>query len=347
MDAYHQALIKEITAFANVQKEELQTIYIGGGTPSTYPPHLLLDTFAILKESFKIRHNAEISLEVNPGTVTEAKLLAWKKAGINRLSLGVQSLNDKVLKDLNRHQAANDVLQFMEIASPLFDNISVDLILGLPGIPDEEWKRYLQQMVAWPIRHLSMYFLTVHENTPLYFGVKQNRYQMLSDEAMVELYEWSVHFLQEHGFMQYEISNFAQPGFESKHNSVYWQRKPYKGFGLGACSFDGMQRMQNEKNLLAYLKKVEQGELLEIFEEQLTDSQALLEHIMLSMRQSSGLDLAALNRSFALKTEAVVEFVESAISDRLACLRDNKMILTPRGHSLENELVVRLMQIIE
>jgi oxygen-independent coproporphyrinogen-3 oxidase len=343
MDVYHLALCEEIKKFAAAGTESIDTIYLGGGTPSTYPSHLLLDTFGILKESFNFSPNIEVTLEVNPGTVTQERLLAWSKAGINRLSVGVQSLNDKVLKDLNRHQAARDVEQLMQAASPLFENISVDLILGLPGIADDEWKSYLSHVVSWPIKHLSMYFLTVHENTPLYFGVKQQKFLLPPDDAVVALYEWSVAFLAGHGFEQYEISNFARPGFASKHNSVYWQRKPYKGFGLGACSFDGYSRFQNDKNLLSYLKKATERQPLVVFKEELTAEQIRLETCMLNMRLRSGFDVRKfLDESSPVARKAVYELLHDMYAQGYITLDGSIVTMTARGLSVENELVVRL-----
>jgi oxygen-independent coproporphyrinogen-3 oxidase len=160
MERYHHALLKEIEQFSGnyTGSRLIETIFLGGGTPSTYPPPLLLDTFGTLIRMFTIVPHAEITIEVNPGTVNEEKLQTWKKAGINRLSIGVQSLNDGVLKNLNRHQTASSVLQLLEIASPLFENISVDLILGLPDVSPDEWKQLIQTIVTWPIKHVSVYF---------------------------------------------------------------------------------------------------------------------------------------------------------------------------------------------
>lgn len=347
MVEYHQALCQELKTFAmQAPRERIETVYLGGGTPSTYPPELLLDTFGILKEYYSFSPEAEITLEVNPGTVSEQKLQAWSQAGINRLSVGVQSLNDKVLRDLNRHQAARDVEELMEKAGPLFDNISIDLILGLPGIADDEWKAYLHKVVSWPIKHLSMYFLTVHENTPLYFGVKRQKYVLPPDESVVDLYEWSVAFLAQAGFEQYEISNFARPGYASRHNSIYWQRLPYKGFGLGACSFDGARRFQNDKNLLSYLRKARAGESLSIFAEELSDQQEKLEVCMLTMRLRKGFDVASLMTAASPVARAAAFELLHDMADRgYIVLNGSVVTMTARGLSVENELVVRLSEI--
>lgn len=344
MGQYHDALVQEIKTFAHsAPTEQIDTIYMGGGTPSTYPPELLLDTFGILNKSFKLSTNIEITLEVNPGTVTPEKIKAWADAGINRLSLGVQSLNDSVLKNLNRHQAAADVDSFMELAAPFFENISVDLILGLPGIADEEWKSYLKTVVTWPIRHISMYFLTVHENTPLYFGVKKQKFLLPPEDAVVKLYEWSVEYLAAHGFEQYEVSNFARAGHKSRHNSIYWQRLPYKGFGLGACSFDGLRRFQNDKNLLSYLKKASEEQSVIGFTEELKPEQAALEECMLGMRIAQGFEISKLLQ-YALpeRHELVWQLLRDMEEREYLAIANEKIYMTARGLSVENELVVRL-----
>lgn len=278
MTQYHKALWKEIDGYMEaVEQTPLDTLFFGGGTPSTYPDDLLLDTFGRLRGYNLLTNDTEVTIEVNPGTVRQEQLPLWKEAGITRLSIGVQSLNDQVLKKLNRQQSHTDVMTLIEQASVFFNNLSIDLILGLPGVSDEEWKQLIMTVVQWPINHISVYFLTVHEETVLFFKVKRNDITLPDEEWMVDLYEWTIACLQEHGFVHYETSNFARPGFESQHNQVYWDHKPYKGFGLGACSFDGERRLQNEKNLKEYLTKIEQGVAITIFAEELTLEQLRLE----------------------------------------------------------------------
>ncbi|MDP3889149.1 MAG: radical SAM family heme chaperone HemW, partial [bacterium] len=290
MKEYHQALLQEMEQFASnySQKIQLETIYIGGGTPSTYPNELLLDTFGRLISRFSFNEKTEVTIELNPGTVNKQQLQLWKTVGINRLSIGVQSLNESVLHSLNRKQNTSDIFFVLEHARPLFTNISIDIILGLPGISNKEWKILLQKVVTWPITHISMYFLTVHEKTPLYFKVKTNEVELLKDGTMLELYYWSCDFLAKHGFEHYEISSFARSGYQSRHNNVYWARVPYKAFGLGACSFDGITRFQNEKNLTKYLEGVQRGNDITSFSEELTDEQIHIEKVMLGLRRMKG-----------------------------------------------------------
>src|SRR5437868_9066098 len=285
MERYHKELIKEIKDFGmqsllfNAQKRALNTIYFGGGTPSTYPDHLLLDTFGILGEFFIFDKNTEVTIEVNPGTVRTEQLPLWKNAGINRMSIGVQSLNDNALQKLNRLQKASDVYALLDKAPHYFDNISVDVILGLPGISITEWKSILANIVTWNIAHISMYVLEVHDSTPLFFNVASKKVTLACDDEIADLYDWSREFLDKHGFKQYEISSFARVGYMSRHNSMYWDRKPYRGFGLGACSFDGKCRFQNEKNLMKYMESMEQDTYVPAFMEVITKEQVYAEKI--------------------------------------------------------------------
>lgn len=346
MPRYHAALCKEIEAFGNVvgRKLALKTIYMGGGTPSTYPDALLLDMSGILKNVFVINHDAEVTIEVNPGTVRTEQFAFWRSVGINRMSVGVQSLNDKALHTLNRMQSVKDVYFLLEHAQHEFDNISIDLILGLPGVTSEEWKTYIREVVTWPIKHISMYFLQVHEKTPLYFRVKSNELSLPKDAAVVELYYWSRDFLMMHGFMQYEVSNFARPGYESRHNTVYWEREPYKAFGIGACSFDGNMRFQNEKNLMKYLTGVEQGKDVTIFSEELTEKQVRLEKIMLGLRRAKGVLLDTV-------IEGLDIHEQRQVGTQLQRLKENKfieekegyLVLTTEGLIVENEIVTQLL----
>jgi oxygen-independent coproporphyrinogen-3 oxidase len=346
MDRYHKALVAEITSFYRNKSEKyrIKTIFFGGGTPSTYPDTLLLDMFAILKENFIIDKEHEITIEVNPGTVRPEQIELWKKVGINRLSIGVQSLNDNVLKDLNRHQRAQDVRDLIERAKDEIPNLSLDLIIGLPGIPEAEWKSLIMTVVRLPIKHLSVYFLTVHEGTALYFRVKRQEVQLPADDGLVDLYTWTVATLHEHGFNQYEISNFSMPGFESRHNYTYWIRKPYQGFGVGACSFDGASRFQNTKNLFAYCDALEKGESIVDFVEYLSEDQIFLETVMLGLRQCAGLNREKIISQLAEpKKEAACQMLKQLCDEGYLKENNKQVVLTPRGLAVEQEIVVRLL----
>lgn len=345
MDDYHKALCTEIKSFGEKLefRPSYSSIFMGGGTPSTYPPHLLLDMFDTLYNIADLQNGAEVTIEVNPGTVTQEALNAWAQAGINRLSIGVQSLKDDVLQGLNRHQSYAQVLSLLDMASAKFDNISIDLILGLPGVSPAEWQQMIETIVHWPIKHLSVYFLTVHENTPLYYGVKARKVMLPPDETMISMFYWTIDKLAQHGFEQYEISNYARKGYESKHNSAYWERVPYKAFGLGACGFDGNSRFQNTKNLMDYLKNAGNEELLTVFSETLGTEQAWLEKLMLGLRQRKGVNIQPLvNELTPQKQQVFLNEIKSLVAQDLLESDNNVIRFTPKGLAVENEIIVKL-----
>ncbi len=347
MGQYHQALSDEIKIFSRSwrQTAPISTLFFGGGTPSTYPDELLSELFVTLRQSFIFEEKSEITIEVNPGTVRlPDQLILWKSLGINRLSIGVQSLKDDVLKSLNRNQRAADVLTLIEVAKDLFDNISIDLILGLPGVSSDEWKTLLDTVVTFPLKHISIYFLTVHEDTPLYFKVKKEQIILPPDEDMVELYHWSCAFLIAHGFEQYEMSNFARPGFSCKHNQAYWEHVPYKGFGLGACSFDGQARFENDKRLLPYIEHASLGSIT-TYSELLTERQLFTERLMLGLRCAKGLSLKSVGNLLDNNEDFEKFCAKISILKQESLLYETNghLMLTARGLVVENQIIIRLL----
>ncbi|HEV2601626.1 MAG TPA: radical SAM family heme chaperone HemW [Candidatus Babeliales bacterium] len=345
MERYHAALMNELLMFRQKydQKLLLNTIYFGGGTPSTYPEHLLLDTFAILKRENIFADDIEITIEVNPGTVTQDKLALWSKIGVTRLSIGVQSLKDSVLQELNRHQSAADVQAVLQMAKGLFKSVSIDLIVGLPGVSQDEWREMIETVVTWPINHISVYYLTVHEDTPLYFRVQQKRVELPCDDMVVDLYQWTCNQLNAYGFEQYELSSFAKKGHESRHNRMYWSRKPFKGVGVGAWSFDGQSRFQNEKNLMLYMQAAEAGNEVIRVCDQLTDQQVHLEKVMLGLRQTRGLLLADMFDGLSVaQKESITSQIAFLQENGFIVERDDRIFMTPRGMSIENTIAQRL-----
>ncbi|MBP6869589.1 radical SAM family heme chaperone HemW [Candidatus Babeliales bacterium] len=345
MQQYHESLCKEIRDFKKSFDAQgpLKTLYIGGGTPSTYPLPSLREMFGVLREVVSFDEKTEVTFEVNPGTVEDGALELWKELGINRLSIGVQSLKDTVLQGLNRHQTKIDVINLLQKTEPLFKNVSVDFIVGLPGVSSEEWKSMILEAMSWPITHISVYFLMVHEKTPLYFKIKQKSVVLPPDDEIIDLYYWTVDILERHEFYRYELSNFAKKGFESKHNQAYWERKGYKGLGLGACSFNGQFRFQNNKNLRNYFEAVagEQGLIYE--SEEISLQQISTEKIMLGLRQAKGVDIENILQDFT--PEQQQQFKEKAEwLEMQGFVRqgDGRLYLTPRGFVVENEVAVNL-----
>ena len=345
MERYHRTLVQEIEQFASscTKKEEIDTIFIGGGTPSTWPDELILDMSGTIRSVYRVNNSAEITIEVNPGTVRKEQLKMWADLGINRLSIGVQSLNDSVLRNLNKLYTAKDVMVLLDRAKKVFYNISIDLILGLPDVSENEWKNVLREVMCWPIKHISMYFLTVHENTKLYFNSKSKKVVLPSDDDLVDLYNWSVDFLKKNEFEQYEIFNFAKVGYKCRHNEVYWDRKPYKGFGLGACSFDGISRFQNSKSLMDYLQGIEEGQN-DNFVETLSVKQITLEKLMLRLSRPNGIEFSELFEDLSdnqiKKVKKNISFLKGT---KYIEEKNGMLFLNPYYFTLENEIVLTIL----
>lgn len=347
-DTYHETLCAEIKTFAQLtsaQSTPISTIFMGGGTPSLYDTAQMNDLFNLMRQLYDLRQLQEASIEVNPADVDEERLDAWRECGLTRLSMGVQALDDQLLERLNRRQRTVDVMRALKLAPKYFDRISIDLILGLPGISEHQWKDTLTQAMDWPIEHISIYFLTIHEKTPLYFKVERGEHVLPPDESVIAMYQYTIDFLAGHGFDQYEISNFAKKGCESIHNRAYWDRKPYKGFGIGAASFDGKARFVNHKNLSDYLTLYQNtSKIMHETKEVLSDQQALLELLMLGLRQRNGVDLHRV--VYWLNEEQRSRFfnkLQDLIAAQLLNQKDDRIYLTTKGMILENEIIISLI----
>lgn len=347
-ESYHQALCKEIELVGKSlnARQTIKTVFLGGGTPSLYPTHMLEEVFKKLNRYFDLKSMQEVTIETNPADITQEKLFDWKKLGINRLSMGVQVLDDEILKKLNRFQTTADVFNAIDMAKSYFENISIDLILGLPDITENIWHATLQQAVAWPINHISVYFLTVYEKTPLYYKVKKGELKLFEDDQMVALYAQTIDFLEKNDFIQYEISNFAKIGYESLHNQAYWDRKPYYGIGLGASSFDGKKRFTNFNNIEMYIKStISELKLPISFTECLMQQQIILEMLMLSLRQRKGLDLHSV--LYLLTGTQKITFnknIDLLKYESLLQQEADRVFLSFKGIVLENEVVLKLSE---
>lgn len=345
MLVYHRALVSEVKQWAlKNANRAIRTIYFGGGTPSTYPDDLLLDMSGTLKDVFDAHALEEVTLEVNPGTVKQKQLEVWSKAGINRLSIGVQSLQDAQLEALNRGHTCKQATDLLAYASQFFDNISIDLMIGLPGMTTEQWRSDLQKVIDWPITHISIYCLQLHELTPLYYKIQRGEMVLPHDDMVAEWYSWAIDFLARHGFLQYEVSNFSRVQYESKHNTVYWERKPYKGIGLAACSFENDERTQNESSLMNYLNMVGKGAEPIVFSEILAAETIRLEKIMLGLRRTCGIsrELIVEGLSASRRADLAVK-IDNLIRQGFMCERDGKLMLTCAGFVVENEIVSEII----
>ncbi len=286
-----QAIRKEAALQHGYLSEEIQTLYFGGGTPSVITKEDVRSTIEVLRNVFSFSDNAEITLEANPDDITQEKLTGWKEAGINRLSIGIQSFFEDDLQWMNRAHNAQQARHCIEMAQQHgFSNITIDLIYGTPCLTDEKWKQNVQTALSLGIPHLSCYALTVEPKTALAKMIDTQQTENIDADKQARHFSLLTEWMTEAGFEHYEISNFARPGFRSRHNSSYWQGMPYLGLGPSAHSFNGTSRQWNVANNSLYVKNIESNNLpFEI--EILTAAQQLNEYIMTSLRTSEGLSL--------------------------------------------------------
>ena len=291
---------------------QIETIYFGGGTPGLLSPNMLHRLLAAIYQRFTVQPGAEITLETNPDDHTPEKLQAWKTAGINRLSIGVQSFYDDDLRWMNRVHNAGQSLRAIQAAQDAgFDNLTIDLIYGTPQLTDSRWLHNLQQATQLGVPHLSCYALTVEPKTALAAQIRNGISQPVHADQQAEQFMLLTHWAAQNGFEHYEISNLAKPGHRSRHNSAYWQGKPYWGFGPSAHSFDGYtRRWWNIANNALYQKAIENN--LPLHEEEiLTPAQQLNEYIMTALRTAEGIRLTD-NRWTSAATHLQKQIIKAA-----------------------------------
>ena len=328
------ALVKEIEMETNfIVDDQIETIYFGGGTPSLLNEHELEIIFKALQQKYAIQQNAEITLEANPDDVNKTALEIWKRLRINRLSVGLQSFNEAELKWMNRAHNASQSLQCLnDIQNAGFTNFSVDLIYGSPLQTNEDLKRNIEIITSKNIPHVSCYALTVEPNTLLNKNINEKKSAAVSSDKQAEQFYILLKMLQNAGYEQYEISSFCKPGFRSKHNSSYWQGKPYFGFGPSAHSFNGFnKRRWNISNNSLYIQSLEKN-TIPYEEEILTPAQRLNEYIMTALRTSAGINLNYVVRVFDQKyKDQILNIAQKFIKSGRLLLENESLKLTKEG----------------
>ncbi len=286
-----RAIGKEALLRKQYLNETVDTIYWGGGTPSLLEIQDIQQILQQLQVHYSISPQAEITLETNPDDISPEKLAAWLEAGINRLSIGIQSFEEQDLQWMNRaHTSAQSFRSIQQAKEAGFTNITIDLIYGTPGLTDENWVRNIETALALQIPHLSCYALTVEPKTALAGMIKKQQLPDVDPEQQARQFALLTRKTALAGMEQYEISNFAQPGFRSRHNSSYWQGKDYLGLGPSAHSYNGFSRQWNIANNSLYLAAIEKGEIP--FEQEiLTETQQLNEYVMTGLRTLEGISL--------------------------------------------------------
>ena len=333
------ALLKELELQKDfLGNEPVETIYYGGGTPSLLSiPDLKLISDSI-KQYFTIKTDVEITLEANPDDINDEKLTGWKNTGTNRLSIGVQSFFDDDLKWMNRAHNAKQAVNSLQLAVSKFNNITIDLIYGTPLTTNEKWKSNVEKALEYKIPHLSCYALTVEEKTPLQKMIRDKKEQNVNPDIQSKQFLLLMQWLTDAGYEHYEISNFCQPGFRSRHNSSYWQGKKYLGIGPSAHSYNGKSRQWNVSNNNIYVESLKK-EIIPFEKEELTATQKLNEYIMTSLRTMEGLDLNKLSKEEKQKIESLSKkYIESGLMKN-----ENKyLILTREGKLLADGIAAAL-----
>jgi oxygen-independent coproporphyrinogen-3 oxidase len=338
-EKYVKALVDEIRDRAEgFKRHTVETIYLGGGTPSLFSPQsigVILDEIA---KNFTLDAPLEITIEANPNSLTQEKLSIFHALGINRLSLGVQSFKDDCLKTLGRiHTSQDAILAFDAARKGGFENIGIDLIFSIPSQTTRDWEEDLDKVIDFHPEHISTYQLHIEEGTPFYQWVAKEELSLPSEKLQTEMFETTWAKLKQAGYEHYEISNFALPGFRSRHNQRYWEGKEYLGIGAGAHSFLqkgwGMRRA-NITNPLLYMDSAERTE----YEEHLKKEEAIEEAIFLGLRQREGIDLKLFQERFGVTLNPYFTSLQGLVKEEMGCLK-----FTPRGLLLSNEVFLRLM----
>lgn len=324
-------LQKELVARkAELKNQVIETIYFGGGTPSLLKTTDIEKLLQTIQTTFHCAENLECTLEANPDDITLHQVEAWKSAGINRLSVGIQSFDSEDLLWMNRAHSADEGLNCIRIAQQGgIKNISLDLIYGLPNMDNERWLKQIQQAIDLDVTHISAYCMTVEEKTALHQLVKKKQIQPASNEQQSEQFELLIIALKNAGFEHYEISNFAKPGFISKHNSNYWKGIHYLGIGPSAHSFDGNSRSWNIANNQQYMRLINADEIA--FEKEILSSKDQFNELLLTgLRTCWGVDMTALQKHLPFSKEFETNLADFQ-AKKWVRIEENQLILSEEG----------------
>lgn len=342
---YVDKLLEEIRLVSGGYGERrVSSVFVGGGTPSVLPGAWIEEIFAYLRKYFNIEETAEISLEANPGTISEEKLGAYRRAGINRLSLGLQSSSDRELKALGRIHTYGEFLESFRLARAAgFRNINVDLMCALPGQTVEGFMKTLEKTADLNPEHISAYSLIVEEGTPFYeiYGEGRGTGLLPDEEEERQMYHKTREFLSSRGYERYEISNYAKKGRECRHNVGYWTGVPYLGLGLGASSYVNGRRFRNESDLEKYLNETP-GKRLE--EEILTPEDMQEEFFFVGLRMVQGVSLKQFEETFGVTAEEVYPgLMERFVREGAALLEEGRFKLTEYGMDVSNYIMEKFL----
>ena len=323
----------------------VDTIFIGGGTPSVLESRLIVDLMEHVNRAFQISDGAEISMEANPGTVTREKLKEYRRAGINRISFGLQSANDRELKLLGRIHTWAEFLESFALARECgFTNLNIDLMSALPGQTCESWKDTLKRVTDLEPEHISAYSLIIEEGTPFgeKYGSEEGRKLLPDEDSEREMDHETKRFLRECGYERYEISNYAKPGRECRHNIGYWTGVPYLGLGLGASSYMNGSRFAVSSDMQQYLEE-KPGTFTDV--EKLTKKDMEEEFFYVGLRMTAGVSLSEFERRFGMSAEEVYPgLMETFVEEKAAEFRGDRFVLTDYGLDVSNYIMAQFLQ---
>ena len=343
---YISALINEIEIYGRKIKDvELISIYVGGGTPTVLEGEQLSEILSSCFNNFPVAEKAEITIEVNPGTIYGDKISELLQAGVNRISIGGQSFNDRVLKKIGRTHSKEDIIKTYQLARCAgLKNINVDLMFGLPGLSKKEFEKTLKELLVLRPEHISLYALTIEPDTPFYEFVESGRIRLPSDGFCSELFVSAIDLFSENGYEHYEISNFAIPGKRCIHNELYWKNKSYLGIGAGATSYLDNKRYQNYRDLEQYINLLENGILPIRYQEILPLKERMAETIILRLRLMEGLNRYDFRREFQIPVEKIFYMPLQTLLEQ-GLLEDNgtNYLLTKKGILLANNVFIQFL----
>ncbi|GAA4804911.1 radical SAM family heme chaperone HemW [Litoribaculum gwangyangense] len=341
-----QALCKEIELRTNeLENQTIETIYFGGGTPSLLTNIELEFLINTVYKNHEVVDNPEITLEANPDDLSNNRISELAKTPFNRLSIGIQSFFERDLKLMNRAHNSVEAKKCLEDATKYFDNISVDLIYGIPDLSNAEWLENIEIALSYNIPHISSYALTVEPKTALENFIKKGIIKNVDDELAQEQFHLLIEKLEASGFVHYELSNFGKPDYFSKNNSAYWQGKPYLGMGPSAHSFNGEQRGWNVRNNTTYIKSIQQN-ILPIERESLSVTDKYNEYVMTGLRTIWGVSLKKVEHDFGKNYKKyILKQSEKYISEHLLYIDDDKLLTTKKGKFLSDGIASDLFKI--
>ncbi len=329
-----------------IKNREIDSVFVGGGTPSILNENEINILFEKIKENFNIKSNAEITMECNPGTLTLNKLKAMKKSGVNRLSIGLQAVQNHHLKYIGRIHTFEEFEKNYHDAKQMgFDNINIDLMYALPNQSREDWMESLEKVVKLNPTHISAYSLILEENTELFKMYERDEFNLLDENTDIEMYEYTINYLKSHGYNQYEISNYAKDNFECKHNVLYWKCEEYVGIGASASGYFNGIRYNNICELDNYEKMILEGEKPIEWEEKLSIKDEIEESIFLGLRMNEGIQISDFKEKYNFDFEKEYKNeIEKLSKMELIEIDNNLMKLTQKGREISNSVFVEFIK---